>query len=319
MSSWEWGARRNRGLLRTLRHTRPSDAARAQITQWSDQEFLRLAGRPTAASQSVRTASEQPPRLLATIFFPFDARPSRPKLRNRMPARKKQAAAATHEPSPTGTDGGDRLRGLLSRLKQLEGEKKLLLVEFEKRRDLRERQRQALVAERGRTERRLDRMQRHLLLLHRASERIQRIVQRLKLIQQQQERLADDILSRLERSAIVDDRPPARFVPVPRARVSQGAEPTRPRPYPALPGWRRPAGERPEGERREPGGAEDGDRAEDARAGGAEAADPDALETLSAREAAEAKAALLSILQDIHAFREKREEIEKEVDRLKHL
>lgn len=237
-----------------------------------------------------------------------------------MPDRKKANAENARSPAPptpagpsVSSDGADRLRGLIARLKQLEGEKKLLLVEFEKRRGLRERQHLALVAERSRTEKRLQRIERHLVLLNQASERIQRIVRRLKLIQQQQERLADEILSRLERSAIVEEGEPARLISVPRARGLQSAkEPTRSRPYPSLPGWRRPAGERGEPMRPEPDVP-----AETTPSGSMDASE--GLETLTLREAAEAKAALLSILQDIHAFREKREEIEKEVDRLKHL
>lgn len=187
---------------------------------------------------------------------------------------------------------GAKLQLLLQQLKLLENEKKKLYTEFEKRKRQREAHQRALEVERGRTEKRLGRLERILDALNKAVERIKRIVQRLKLIQQQQEHLADEILRRLEGIP----RPDERRTSVPRNRAPVMEK--RPSRYPALPGLR-PAGTVAQAEPETPAEAE--------------------VVDLSPDEAREAREALLGILQEIQSFRQKREEIEKEVDRLRTL
>lgn len=188
---------------------------------------------------------------------------------------------------------GAKLQLLLQQLKLLENEKKKLYTEFEKRKRQREAHQRALEAERGRTEKRLGRLERILDALNKAVERIKRIVQRLKLIQQQQEHLADEILRRLEGIP----RPDERRTSVPRNRAPVIEK--RPSPYPSLPGLRPTAAV--------------------AEAEPEAAASIEEPVDLTPDEAREAREALLGILQEIQSFRQKREEIEKEVDRLRTL
>ena len=187
---------------------------------------------------------------------------------------------------------GAKLQLLLQQLKLLENEKKKLYTEFEKRKRQREAHQRALESERGRTEKRLGRLERILDALNKAVERIKRIVQRLKLIQQQQEHLADEILRRLEGIP----RPDERRTSVPRNRAPVIEK--RPSRYPSLPGLR-PTGTVAEAEPETPVEAD--------------------VAELTPDEAREAREALLGILQEIQSFRQKREEIEKEVDRLRTL
>lgn len=196
-----------------------------------------------------------------------------------------------------------KLRVLLQQLKLLEKEKTRLYAEFKKRKRQRERQQQALEAERNRTEQRLGRLERILTTLNRAVERIKRIVQRLKVIQKQQEHLADEIMRRLEGRPSPNKTEKLTSVPRNRAPVVS-RRPTR---YPALPGIRSSGSST--AATTGPGEGLDQEVGEPAT----ETAD------LTPDEVMEARQALLDVLQEIQSFRQKREEIEKEVDRLKSL
>jgi hypothetical protein len=186
-----------------------------------------------------------------------------------------------------------RMQLLLRQLKLLEQEKQKLYAEFEKRKRQREAHQRALEAERTRTEKRLGRLERILDVLNKAVERIRLIVERLKRIQKQQEYLANQILRRIEGIEGIKGmgkHPDERRTVVPRIHAPVAEK--RPILHPALPGLPPAIAEHPLK---------------------AEVAD------LSPDAAREAREALFGILQEIQSFRKKREEIEKEVDRLKSL
>ncbi|MBW7856826.1 MAG: hypothetical protein H3C43_00640 [Leptonema sp. (in: Bacteria)] len=184
-----------------------------------------------------------------------------------------------------------KLQSLLDQLKQLETEKKRLYLEFEKRKKQREANQRAIEAEKNRTEKRLHRLSRMVAALERAVQRVKRIIQRLKLIQNQQELIANQILLKLEgRSSTPVKLIRSSDLP----KITKKPKPnTANRAYPAMPGWRHSIS--------------------------AQVESVSAIETLSPEQAIEAKTVLLSILKDIQSFKEKRQEIENEVDRLKQL
>lgn len=186
-----------------------------------------------------------------------------------------------------------KLESLLGQLKLLETEKKRLYIEFEKRKKQRLANQKAIEAEQKRTIQRLGRLDRLVLALERAVNRVKRIVQRLKLIQKQQELLADQILLKLEGQA---SAPVKLISAADLPRIAKQSKPRNLKPYSALPGWRNSKLIQPEIELTQSN-----------------------IEVLTTQQAAEAKTVLLSILKDIQSFKQKRQEIENEVDRLKQL